>query len=136
MGGKDPNRQPRLGSVRDTPPGWLRLVTCHACGHRGVLPAAALLRKHCELVLLEFALVGLRCPACRGWGATMTMVRLCDGSCPKLHGSERRVRTILGRTERDVVHDRGGRGMSAMAVSATSQLGRPGLRAVDGRIGL
>ena len=87
MGGKDPNRQPRLGSVRDTPPGWLRLVTCQACGHKGVLPAAAMLRKHGELALLEFALIGLRCSACRGWGATMTMVRLCDGGCPKMHGS-------------------------------------------------
>lgn len=31
MGGKDPNRQPRLGSVRDTPPGWIGLVICNRC---------------------------------------------------------------------------------------------------------
>ena len=86
MGGKDPNRQPRLGSVRDCPPGWLRLVTCNSCGHKGLLPAAALLRKHGELALLEFALVGLRCTSCRERGATMTMVRLCDRSCPRQRG--------------------------------------------------
>src|SRR3954447_22699233 len=84
MGGKEPNRQPRVGSVRETPPGWIRLVTCNACAHRGVLPAEMLLKKYGELELLEFALVGLRCTHCRSWGATMTMVRLCDAACPRI----------------------------------------------------
>lgn len=44
MGGKDPNRQPRLSSIRDTPPGWLRLAICLNCDHRGPLPAARLIR--------------------------------------------------------------------------------------------
>ena len=81
MGGKDPNRQPRLGSVRETPPGWIRLVTCNTCAHRGVLPVERLLRKHGDLALLEFALVGIQCTACAGHGATMTMVRLCNPGC-------------------------------------------------------
>lgn len=83
MGAKDPNRQPRLGSVRDTPPGWLRLLTCNTCAHRGVLPAERLLRKHGDLAMLEFALVAVRCTACGALGATMTMVRLCDAGCPR-----------------------------------------------------
>jgi hypothetical protein len=83
MGGKDPNRQPRVGSVRETPPGWLRLLTCNTCAHRGVLPAERLIRKHGELALLEFALVGVRCTDCRSRGATMTMVRLCEAGCPR-----------------------------------------------------
>jgi hypothetical protein len=82
MGGKDPNRQPRLGSIRDTPPGWIRLLTCNACGHRGVLPAERLPRNG-ELVLLEFVLAGILCGACRRHGATMTMVRLCQPGCPR-----------------------------------------------------
>jgi hypothetical protein len=86
MGGKDASRQPRLGSVRDTPPGWIRLAICNACGHRGVLPAERLLRKHGELALLEFALVGIRCTACRQYGATMSMVRLCEPGCPRQRG--------------------------------------------------
>jgi hypothetical protein len=84
MGSKDPNRQPRVGSIRETPPGWLRLVTCTACGHKGVLPAELLIRKHGELALLEFALVAIRCTACGNRGGTATMVRLCDPGCPKL----------------------------------------------------
>ena len=84
MGGKDPNRQPRVGSIRDTPPGWIRLVTFNACVHRGVLPVARLLAKHGELALLELALVGIRCTACGSRGATMTMVRLCEPGCPRL----------------------------------------------------
>ena len=83
MGGKDPNRQPRVGSIRETPPGWLRLLTCNTCAHRGVLPAERLLRKHGELTLLEFALVSVRCTACGARGATMTMVRLCDPGCSR-----------------------------------------------------
>ena len=86
MGGKDAGRQPRLGSIRETPPGWLRLVTCNACAHRGLLPAEQLLRKHGELALLEFALIGIRCTACGSTGATMTMVRLCDPGCRRQRG--------------------------------------------------
>ena len=83
VGGKDPSRQPQVGSIRETPPGWLRLLTCNTCAHRGVLPAERLLRKHDELALLEFALVGVRCTACGARGATMTMVRLCDPRCSR-----------------------------------------------------
>lgn len=83
MGGKDPNRQPRVGSVRETPSGWLRLLTCNTCAHCGVLPAERLTRKHGELALLEFALTGVQCTACQSRGATMTMVRLCEAGCPR-----------------------------------------------------
>ena len=86
MGGKDANRQPRLGSVRDTPRGWIRLVACNTCGHRGVLPADRLLRKHGELALVEFALAGIRCGSCGGRGATLSMVRLCEPGCPRQRG--------------------------------------------------
>ena len=83
MGGKDPNRQPKLASVKDTPDGWLRLATCTHCANVGVLPAAAMIRKHGELHMLEFALVGLKCSSCGGHGATHSMVRLCDPGCPR-----------------------------------------------------
>ncbi len=86
MGSKDPNRQPRLRSIRETPPGWLRLVICTSCGHQGVLPAERMLRKYGELALLEFCLIDIRCTACGQRGATMKMVRLCDPGCPKLRG--------------------------------------------------
>ncbi len=86
MGGKDPRRQPRVGSIRDTPPGRIRLVTCNACGHRGMLPAATLLRKHGELALLEFALGAIRCTECRSFGAAATMTRLCEPGCPRQRG--------------------------------------------------
>lgn len=86
MGGKDPSRQPRVGSLRREAPGWIRLATCNACGRRGTLPADLLLKKHGDLALLEFALQGIRCAACKQYGATMTMVRLCEPGCPKQRG--------------------------------------------------
>ena len=86
MGAKDASRQPRLRSVRETPPGWLRLVRCTACGYRGVLPAERLLRKHGELALVEFTLVGILCSACGNRGATLAMVRLCEPGCPRQRG--------------------------------------------------
>jgi len=49
-----------------------------------VLPAERLLRKHGELALLEFALIDIRCSVCGGLGATATMVRLRNSSCPRL----------------------------------------------------
>jgi hypothetical protein len=66
-GREGPNRQPRLRSLRDTPAGWIRLASCQACGHRGLLPVDALLKRWGDLQLVEFALHSLRCTAC---GAT------------------------------------------------------------------
>lgn len=86
MGARDPNRQPLLRSIRDCLPGWIRLVRCNACGHQGMLPAARLLKKHGELALVEFALVGLKCSECAEYGATMRMVRLCEPGCPRQRG--------------------------------------------------
>lgn len=83
MGGKDPNRQPRLASLRDTPKGWLRLATCTRCGRQGTLPIEALIRKNGELAMVEFALLGLACSGCGNRGATASMVRLCDPGCPR-----------------------------------------------------
>ena len=82
-GRKGPQSSAPGGSIREMPPGWLRLLTCNTCAHRGVLPAERLLRKHGELALLEFALVAVRCTACGARGATMTMVRLCDPGCSR-----------------------------------------------------
>jgi hypothetical protein len=86
MGGKDPNRQPRLHSVRETPRGWIRLATCTGCGHKGPLPAEQLIRKFGELELVEFALITLKCTACGGRGATASMIRLCEPGCPRQRG--------------------------------------------------
>ncbi len=81
MGGKDPNRQPPLTSLRGTLPGWIRLATCNACGHRGPLPVERMIRKHGELALMEFVMAGLRCLECDQYRATSTMLQLCDPGC-------------------------------------------------------
>ena len=83
MGGKDPNRQPRLSSLRTTPEGWLRLATCTKCGRQATLPVEALIRKHGELAMVEFTLVDLLCIGCGNRGATASMVRLCSPGCPR-----------------------------------------------------
>jgi hypothetical protein len=86
MGGKDPNRQPRLSSLRGTPPGWIRLAACNGCRHKGNLPIDRLIMKHGEIALVEFALVGLLCTACGHRGASALMVRLCEPGCPRQRG--------------------------------------------------
>lgn len=83
MGGKDPNRQPKLSSLRDTPEGWIRLATCTRCGRKATLPIEALIKKNGELAMIEFAMLDLTCRACGNRGATASMVRLCDPSCPR-----------------------------------------------------
>ena len=49
MGGKDPNRQPRLRDFRETPPGWLCLAICRSCGYQATLPIAAMIRPNGQL---------------------------------------------------------------------------------------
>jgi hypothetical protein len=83
MGGKDPNRQPRLRSLRETPAGWIRLAACNACSHKGPLPVDQLIRKHGDLAFVEVVLVGLRCSACGGYGASALMMKLCEPGCPR-----------------------------------------------------
>lgn len=83
MGGKDANRQPRLSSLRHTPPGWIRLAACNSCSHKGLLPIDHLIRKHGELAIVEVVLVGLRCTACRGYGASVLTLKLCEPGCPR-----------------------------------------------------
>jgi hypothetical protein len=83
MGGKDPKRQPRLASLRKTPPGWIRVASCNSCTHKGPLPVDQLIKKHGELALVELVLVGLRCTACQGYGASALMLRLCEPGCPR-----------------------------------------------------
>ena len=84
--GRNLNRQPRLISLKDTPHGWIRLAICTTCGHRGPLPAKQLIRKHGELAVVEFALMGIKCSECGGRGASASMIRLCEPGCPKRRG--------------------------------------------------
>ena len=86
MGGKDPNRQPRLRSLRNTAPGWIRLARCQTCGHQGLLPVEALIRKWGDLHLVEFALLSLRCTECGARDVRHTMIRLCELGCPRQRG--------------------------------------------------
>jgi len=81
MVGQDPNRQPRLGSLRQTPAGWVRVAACSSCSHKGPLPIDHLIRKHGELAIVE--VVGLRCTACHGYGAGVLMLKLCEPGCPR-----------------------------------------------------
>jgi hypothetical protein len=74
MGGKDPNRQPRLRRLRETPAGWIRVASCNSCRHKGVLPIDRLISKHGELALVEFALVTLKCTVCGHIGASALVV--------------------------------------------------------------
>lgn len=83
MGAKNPNRQPRLRGLRNTPPGWIRLASCNSCRHKGPLPVDQLIRKFGDLALVEFALVGLKCSACGHRGASALMRRLCEPGCPR-----------------------------------------------------
>jgi hypothetical protein len=83
MGAKDPNRQPRLRGLRNTPDGWIRVASCNKCRHKGPLPVDALIRKFGDLALVEFALVGLKCTACGHIGASALMLRLCEPGCPR-----------------------------------------------------
>ena len=86
MGGKDPNRQPRLSTLRYTPPGWIRLAACDNCERKAPIPIEALVRKHGELAMVEKALVGMRFSGCRRSGASALMVRLCDPGCHRWRG--------------------------------------------------
>jgi hypothetical protein len=100
MGGKDPNRQLRLRSLRDTPPGWnKRVASCNSFRHKGVLLVDRLIRKHGELALVEFALEGLKCTACGHIGASALMLRLCEPG-----SATARVMTAV---QREVVPSRG-----------------------------
>ena len=86
MGGKDPNRRPKLQSLTQTPPGWIRLAACTSCEHRGPMPVQQLIRKFGELHLMEFALISLKCTACGGRGASALMLKLCEPGCLRQRG--------------------------------------------------
>jgi len=86
MGGKDPSRQPQLGGLRITPVGWVRMAKCSKCGHLGAIPVDRLIRKHGPTMLVEFALAAVRCGSCQGYGATATMLKLCEPGCGKQRG--------------------------------------------------
>jgi hypothetical protein len=83
MDGKDHNRQPRLNTLRNTPAGWIRIASCNDCSHKGPLPVDRLIRKHEELAIVEFVLVGLECTVCGGYGASALTLRLCEPGCPR-----------------------------------------------------
>ena len=86
VGGKDPNRRPKLRSLTQTPPGWIWLAACNSCGHRGPMPVHQLIRKFEELHVVKFALISLKCTACGGRGASALMLKLCDPGCPRQRG--------------------------------------------------
>ena len=86
MGGKDPNRQPQLAGLKMTPVGWIRMARCNHCSHLGPIPVDRLIKKHGPNMLVEFALVDVRCTVCRGAGARAVMLRLCDPDCPRQRG--------------------------------------------------
>jgi hypothetical protein len=62
------------------------MATCNKCRHMGALPVEALIRKHGEDYLLEFATVGIRCSACGHLGATASTLKLCEPGCSKQRG--------------------------------------------------
>ena len=79
--------RPRVSAWRSEAPGWLWVVVCSTCGHRGPLPLKLILRRFGELCAQESALMSLRCMGCGELGRCQAgHVRLCDTSCPKGHG--------------------------------------------------
>ncbi len=86
MGGRSPDRIPRLRSLKDTPPGWIRLGVCRGCGRRSALPVAMLLARYGELFPTERALFALRCLECGKRKVEAVTVRLCEPGCPRQRG--------------------------------------------------
>ena len=86
MGGKDPNRQPQLVSLKTTPRGWIRMAKCDHCSHMAPMPIDRLIKKHGPNMLVEFASINVRCNICKGACARALMLRLCDPDCPKQRG--------------------------------------------------
>jgi hypothetical protein len=86
MGGKDPNRQPKLSGLKITPLGSIRMLKCDHCRRLAPIPIEQLIRKHGPNALVEFASAAVRCSGCKGVGARAVMLRLCDPDCPRQRG--------------------------------------------------
>jgi hypothetical protein len=86
MGARNPDRTPRLHTLRSVPPGFVRMVRCQHCGHMAPLPLRELIRRHGELIAVEAALSSLRCEHCQTFGAVLMLARLCDPGCRAWRG--------------------------------------------------
>ena len=60
-----------------------RSLSCSAWLSRGPLPVDRLIRKHVKLAIVEVVLIGLKCPNCGGYGASVLMLKLCEPGCPR-----------------------------------------------------
>ena len=87
MGRRNPDRVPRLRALKVTPPGFVRLGVCTACGYHAALPVVALLARYGELYPQEGAFLHLRCGSCAEVSKTVArLLRLCDPGCPRQRG--------------------------------------------------
>ena len=68
MGRRNADRIPRVGFLREGPPGSIRMATCEKCGYEAPLPVEAIIKRHGEAHPLEWALYGLRCSSCGSAG--------------------------------------------------------------------
>ena len=75
MGGKDPNRQPQFAGLKMTPVGLGPTGQVRSLQSSRASPVDRLIKKHGPHMLVEFALVNVRCTVCRGAGARAVMLR-------------------------------------------------------------
>ena len=86
MGGKDPNRQPQLAGPKMTPMGLGPTGQVRLLQSSRASPVDRLIKKHGPNMVVEFALVNVRCTVCGGAGARAVMLRLCDLDCSRQRG--------------------------------------------------
>jgi ribosomal protein L33 len=69
-------------SVRQTPADWIRLAACNSCAHKRYRSSNGS-GNTAELVIVEVVMVGLRCTQCRGYRASVLMLKLSEPGYPR-----------------------------------------------------
>jgi hypothetical protein len=75
------DRTPRLFSLRQTPPGFVRMAVCLNCRHMAPLPLRDLVHRFGELRPVEMALLHLRCEECGQSKVEARLIPLCEPGC-------------------------------------------------------
>lgn len=86
MGGRSPERTPRLRTLRSPGRGYVWLASCDECGHAAGLPVRQLIARFGELYPIEAALWSMRCDECKGRKVSARLARLCDPGCGRQRG--------------------------------------------------
>ena len=81
MGSRSSDRIHRLISLRQTPPGCVRMAVCRKCGHMAPLPVRELLRHFGDLEPVDMALLRLCCEECGERKVEAKVMPLCAPGC-------------------------------------------------------